>query len=128
MVRNYFMKKNTKRLGLIIAIVAVLCLVCKISPTLEQQVPFNRWVWNHHPVQKIRYYMSDSIIKWLKTEHPTFDEVINKLGIEKEPFDPRDRSQLTYLLKKEVFMDWYVLVIDFNDRDSVIKARVAKMD
>lgn len=72
--------------------------------------------------------MSDSIIKWLKTEHPTFDEVINKLGIEKEPFDPRDRSQLTYLLKKEGFMDWYVLVIDFNDRDSVIKARVAKMD
>ena len=51
------MKRTTKRTGIILIVIAALCITCSISPTLGFQVPFNQRIWKHHPVKKIRYYV-----------------------------------------------------------------------
>ena len=111
--------------------VAVLCLVCMVSPTLGQQIPFNQKVWKYHPVHRIRYYMSDSVMEWINTEHPTYEMVLDRLGIEEEPFEPRNRSHLSYLLKIGAFsfgMDWYILEIDFDDDGTAKDSFISFMD
>lgn len=60
------MKHRIKRLiWIALGIIAVLVVIHSVSPTLGMQAPFNQWVWKHYPVQKIRYYMSDSLIEKL---------------------------------------------------------------
>lgn len=126
------MKEFIQKFGVFFLVIIILCLICKVSPTLEQQIPFNQKIWKYHPVRKIRYYMSDSVMKWLNTEHPTYDMVLNKLGTEKEPFDPQgDRTHLSYLLKIGMFslgMDWYVLEINFNEDGTVKESYINLMD
>ena len=120
---------NTKRFGIALAIVASICLICIKSPTFDQQVPFNQWVWEHHPVRKIKYYMSDSVVAWLNTEHPTYDEVLAKLG-DGVFWQAPDQSQLTYWLKSPyiIGLAMYTLEIDFDDDGSVKEASVVFSD
>ena len=44
------MKKGAKAIVITLIVIVDLCIVCMIWPTLGQQVPFNEWVWKHHPV------------------------------------------------------------------------------
>lgn len=66
------MDNISKRIGIILLVIAIpaLCVVHMITPTFGRQIPFNEWAWKHYPVQKIRYYMSDSVLEWLNTDNP----------------------------------------------------------
>lgn len=51
------MKRTTKRIGIILIVIAALCITCSISPTLGFQVPFNQWIWKHHPGDTYLFYV-----------------------------------------------------------------------
>ena len=123
------MKTATKRIGLIFLIIAALCVVHMITPTFRLQIPFNEWVWKHYPVQKIRYYMSDSVLEWLNTEQPSQEEIMAKLGTDTDPFTPT-RTSLTYLLMSPnlIGLAMYTLEIDFNEDGTFKSAEVVYSD
>ena len=74
------MKKSLKVFLLTMTVLVDLVILCGIAPTLWQQVPFNQWVWEHHPVRKVRYYMSESLIEKLNKERPSYEETLTLLG------------------------------------------------
>lgn len=121
--------RPSKRLWSIFLVIAILFVVHIITPTFGQQIPFNKWVWNHYPVQKIRYYMSDSVLEWLNTERPSQEEIMDKLGTDTDPFTPT-RGSLTYWLKSPVLigLDIYTLIIRFNEDGSFDSAFVVFSD
>lgn len=123
------MKTATKRIGLIFLIIAALCVVHMITPTFGLQIPFNEWVWKHYPVQKIRYYMSDSVLEWLNTERPSRKEIMDKLGTDTDPFTPT-RTSITYWLMSPTLIGlaMYTLEIDFNEDGSFRAAGVVFSD
>ena len=75
------MKRTTKRTGIILIVIAALCITCSISPTLGFQVPFNQWIWKHHPVKKIRDYMSEARVEKLRKESPLSRKPLICLGM-----------------------------------------------
>lgn len=68
--------------------------------------------------------MSDSVEAWLNTEHPTYVEVIAKLG--DGTWQTQDQSHLSYWLRSPyiIGLAMYTLEIDFNDDGSVKEASV----
>ena len=123
------MNKISKRIGLIFLIIAVLCVAHLITPTFGRQIPFNEWAWRHYPDQKIRYYMSDSVLEWLNTEQPSQEGIMDKLGSETDPFTPTRRS-VTYLLMSPnlIGLAMYTLEIDFNEDGTFKSAEVVYSD
>lgn len=123
------MKTAAKRIGLIFLIIAALCVVHMITPTFGLQIPFNEWVWKHYPVQKIRYYMSDSVLEWLNTEQPSQEEIMDRLGTDTDPFTPT-RTSITYWLMSPTLIGlaMYTLEIDFNEDGSFRAAGVVFSD
>lgn len=123
------MKRSTKAIVIIPAVTIGLCIVCMIWPTLGQQVPFNEWVWKHHPVHKTRYYMSNSLVEKLNTERPTLKETIGMLGPESTGFI-QDETHLRYWLHSPrlIGLAMYSLEIDFNDDGSFKDAGVVYSD
>lgn len=123
------MKTATKRIGLIFLIIAALCVVHMITPTFGLQIPFNEWVWKHYPVQKIRYYMSDSVLEWLNTEQPSQEVIMDRLGTDTDPFTPT-KTSITYWLMSPTLIGlaMYTLEIDFNEDGSFRAAGVVFSD
>ena len=124
------MKKPVRYLIITFLVLAVACLTMVISPTLGRQVPFNEWAWKHHPVQKVRYYMSDSILEWLNKEKPSREAVMDKLGDGKlDEISPSSNSdQLIYWLMSKGFLGVYALAIDFNADGSFQEATILCQD
>ena len=124
------MKKPVRYLIITLLILAVACLTMVISPTFGRQVPFNEWAWKHHPVQKVRYYMSDSILEWLNKEKPSREVVLDKLGNEEfdELFPTSNSDNLIYRLMSTGFMRVYALRIDFNADGSFQEATILCID
>ena len=124
------MKKPVRYLIITLLVLAVACLTMVISPTFGRQVPFNEWAWKHHPVQKVRYYMSDSILEWLNTEKPSREVVLDKLGKEEfdEVFSSSNGDHLTYWLRSQGFLSIYTLEIDFNADGSFNEASILNPD
>ena len=125
------MKKPVRYLIIIaLLVLAAACLTMVISPTFGRQVPFNEWAWKHHPVQKVRYYMSDSILEWLNKEKPSREAVMDKLGDGKlDEISPSSNSdQLIYWLMSKGFLGVYALVIDFNADGSFQEATILCQD
>jgi len=125
------MDNISKRIGIILLVIAIpaLCVVHMITPTFGRQIPFNEWAWKHYPVQKIRYYMSDSVLEWLNTEQPSQEGIMDKLGSETDPFTPTRRS-VTYLLMSPnlIGLAMYTLEIDFNEDGTFKSAEVVYSD
>lgn len=124
------MKRTTKRIGIIMIVIAALCITCSISPTLGFQVPFNQWIWKYHPVHKIRYYMSESLVKKLNKEKPSVEETIDLLGEDLlGDHHPGDTS-LFYVLKPGAFIGlaMYSLSITFNEDGSYDSAGIVYSD
>jgi hypothetical protein len=124
------MKKPVRYLIITLLVLAVACLTMVISPTFGRQVPFNEWTWKHHPVQKVRYYMSDSILEWLNKEKPSREAVMDKLGDGKlDEISPSSNSyQLIYWLMSKGFLGVYALAIDFNADGSFQEATILCID
>ena len=124
------MKKPVRYLIITFLVLAAACLTMVISPTFGRQVPFNEWAWKHHPVQKVRYYMSDSILEWLNKEKPSREAVMDKLGDGKlDEISPSSNSdQLIYWLMSKGFLDVYALAIDFNADGSFQEATILCQD
>ena len=124
------MKKTVKYLIITLLILVVACLTAVISPTFGRQVPFNEWAWKHHPVQKVRYYMSESILEWLNQEKPSREVVTDKLGKgEFSEFCPSsDDNYFLYRLKSDGFIGEYLLGIDFNADGSFKEASILNPD
>lgn len=125
------MKKPVRYLIIItLLVLAAACLTMVISPTFGRQVPFNEWAWKHHPVQKVRYYMSDSILEWLNKEKPSREAVMDKLGDGKlDEISPSSNSdQLIYWLMSKGFLGVYALAIDFNADGSFQEATILCQD
>ena len=124
------MKRTTKRTGIILIVIAALCITCSISPTLGFQVPFNQWIWKHHPVKKIRYYMSDSLIEKLNKEKPSIEETIDMLGNDSLGNYHPGETYLFYYLKPGALIGlaMYALDICFNEDGSFNKAGVVYSD
>ena len=127
-------KQSTKRIikliGIILLVIVALCVTIWITPTFGQQIPFNEWVWKHHPVQKIRYFMSDDLVNKLKTEKPNIEQVAELLGPEMmggHHIQVGDRW-VSYFLRTPPFLliglDMYTLDIWFDEDGSFIKASV----
>jgi len=127
-------KQSTKRIakliGIILLVIVVLCVTISISPTFGRQVPFNEWVWKHHPVHKVRYFMSDDLVEKLNTEKPTIEQVAELLGHEMmggHHIQVGDRW-VSYFLRTPPFLliglDMYTLDIWFDEDGSFIKASV----
>ena len=74
------MNKISKRIGLIFLIIAALCVVHMITPTFRLQIPFNEWVWKNDPNDRIRYYMSNSLVEKLNKEKPDVLHTAEMLG------------------------------------------------
>ena len=124
------MKKPVRYLIITFLVLAAACLTMVISPTFGRQVPFNEWAWKHHPVQKFRYYMSDSILEWLNKEKPSREAVMDKLGDGKfDEISPSSNSdQLIYWLMSKGFLGVYALAIDFNADGSFQEATILCID
>ena len=125
------MKKPVRYLLIItLLVLAAACLTMVISPTFGRQVPFNEWAWKHHPVQNVRYYMSDSILEWLNKEKPSREAVMDKLGDGKlDEISPSSNSdQLIYWLMSKGFLGVYALAIDFNADGSFQEATILCQD
>ena len=124
------MKKPVRYLIITFLVLAAACLTMVISPTFGRQVPFNEWAWKHHPVQKVRYYMSDSILEWLNKEKPSRAAVMDKLGDGKlDEISPSSNSdQLIYWLMSKGFLGVYALAIDFNADGSFQEATILCID
>ena len=124
------MKKPVTFIVITLLLFAAACLTVVISPTFGRQVPFNEWAWKHHPVQKVRYYMSDSILEWLNEEQPSREVVLDQLGEEysDEFFSSSDDNLLTYWLKNDGFIGIYLLGIDFNADGSFKEASILNPD
>ena len=123
------MKRTTKRTGIILIVIAALCITCSISPTLGFQVPFNQRIWKHHPVKKIRYYMSESLVEKLNKEKPSVEETLDLLGDDFLGSHPGS-TYLFYVLKPDVFIGlaMYSLDISFNEDGSFKSAGVSYSD
>lgn len=128
------MGKSTKRIvkltGIILLVIVFICVTISITPTFGLQIPFNEWVWKHHPVQKIRYYMSDDLVTKLNIEKPNIEEVAELLGPEMmggHLIQVGDKW-VTYFLKTPPFhfmgLDMYTLDICFEEDGSFIEASV----
>ena len=124
------MKKPVRYLIITFLVLAAACLTMVISPTFGRQVPFNEWAWKHQPVQKVRYYMSDSILEWLNKEKPSREAVMDKLGDGKlDEISPSSNSdQLIYWLMSKGFLGVYALAIDFNADGSFQEATILCID
>lgn len=124
------MKKPVRYLIITFLVLAAACLTMVISPTFGRQVPFNEWAWKHHPVQKVRYYMSDLILEWLNKEKPSREAVMDKLGDGKldEIFPSSNSDQLIYWLMSKGFLGVYALAIDFNADGSFQEATILCID
>ena len=124
------MKKPVRYLIITFLVLAAACLTMVISPTFGRQVPFNEWAWKHHPVQKVRYYMSDSILEWLNKEKPSREAVMDKLGDGTfDEISPSSNSdQLIYWLMSKGFLGVYALAIDFNADGSFKEATILCID
>ena len=124
------MKRTTKRIGIIMIVIAALCITCSISPTLGFQVPFNQWIWKHHPVHKIRYYMSESLVKKLNKEKPSVEETIDLLGEDFLGDHHPGETYLFYVLKPGAFIGlaMYSLSITFNEDGSYDSAGIIYSD
>ncbi len=131
---------NMKRVLLyVIAIIAglfILAVVWSQYPTLGKQVQFNQSVWerSHKPLDRIRYYMSDSLVEKLKDEQPTIEEAVELLGVNHlvaGDYRPSDRS-LYYFIGCPPFyimgLEMWVLWIGFNEDGSFKDAEVALWD
>ncbi|MBQ9398907.1 MAG: hypothetical protein IJU08_10495 [Bacteroidales bacterium] len=125
---------KTKYIGLIFLVIIAVCVVFSITPTLGQQIPFNEWTWKHYPVDRIRYYMSDSLVDKLNTEKPNIMQVAEMLG---ENMMGGHRVQLgdthiTYFLMTPPLLlfglDMYTLELGFNEDGSFQSARVVFSD
>ena len=124
------MKRTTKRIGIILIVIAALCITCSISPTLGFQVPFNQWIWKHHPVHKIRYYMSESLVEKLNKEKPSVEETIDLLGEDLLGDHHAGDTYLFYILKPGAFIGlaMYSLSITFNEDGSYDSAGIVYSD
>ena len=131
-------KQSTKRIikltGIILLVIVALCVIISITPTFGLQIPFNEWVWKHHPVQKIRYFMSDDLIEKLNTEKPNIEQVAELLGPEMmggHHIQVGDKW-VTYFLRTPPFLliglDMYTLDIWFDEDGSFQEARVVFSD
>jgi len=111
-------------------VIAALCITCSISPTLGFQVPFNQWIWKHHPVHKIRYYMSESLVKKLNKEKPSVEETIDLLGEDLLGDHHPGETYLFYVLKPGAFIGlaMYSLSITFNEDGSYDSAGIVYSD
>ena len=123
------MKKSAKAIVITLIVIIGLCIVCMIWPTLGQQVPFNEWVWKHHPVHKTRYYMSDSLVEKLNRERPTREETTSMLGPEPDGFIQRE-NHLSYWLYSPglIGLKMYSLEIDFTNDGTFMGANVVYSD
>ena len=121
------MNKIVKRIGVILFVIAVLCVTCMVTPTFGYQIPFNEWAWKHHPVHKIRYFMSESLVKKLNEEKPSIGQTAEMLGQEMMGGNIIQQGDtfVCYFLKTgpSVIMglDMYTLNIYF-DKDGAFKS------
>ena len=128
------MNKISKRIGLIFSIIAALCVVHMITPTFRLQIPFNEWVWKNDPNDRIRYYMSNSLVEKLNKEKPDVLHTAEMLGQESmggrhiESWD----THVTYFLMTPPFylmgLAMYTLEIDFNEDGTFKSAEVVYSD
>ena len=123
--------KIVKRIGIFLLVAAILCKLYSEAPTFGRQVHFNEWAWKHYPFSRIRYYMSDSLVKKLNTEKPTIEQTAEMLGYEDMV---GNRIQLgdehiTYFLMTPTFyvfgLGMYTLNIDFRKDGSFESAEVS---
>lgn len=123
------MRKSIKAIGITLIVIAYLCIVVMMSPTLGRQVPFNRWMWHHHPVHKVRYYMSESLVEKLNCECPSQEETVALLGKPGVGSTSSD-SHISYFLKGGGLMSiaMHTLEIYFDDEGAFVSAEVDYSD
>ena len=118
-----------KHIWIVLGVMAGICIVHMITPTFGRQIPFNQWLWNHDPVQKIRYYMSDSLVDKLNEEKPSVEETLDLLGDDFLGSHP-GATYLFYVLKpgELIGLAMYSLDITFNEDGSFNSAGVSYSD
>ena len=122
----YWSRKLLKGIFVTLLVLSAL-LTANVSPTLGQQVPFNQLIWKNPPVRKIRFYMSESLVKKLRQERPNITEVQSMLG--KSDFG-NENTELTYVLKNNGFLgiNVDVLFIQFDEEGEFVNAGVCNWD
>ncbi len=123
--------KPIKRVVIVFLAIVVLFIAYSKKPTFGRQIRFNEWAWKHYPFTRIKYYMSDSLVKKLNTEKPTIEQTAEMLGYEDMV---GNRIQLgdehiTYFLMTPTFyvfgLGMYTLNIDFRKDGSFESAEVS---
>ena len=128
------MKRKAKRIGIILLAILALCITYSITPTLGRQIPFNEWAWKHHPIHKIRYYMSESLVEKLNTEKPSIEQTAEILGHEMMGGHQVQRGDtyICYFLMTPPLLlfglDMYTLNIWFTEEGAFQSAKVIFSD
>ena len=123
-----------KRTGIYLLVAAILCKLYSEAPTFGRQIRFNEWAWKHYPFTRIKYYMSDSLVKKLNTEKPTIEQTAEMLGYEDMVGDriKLGDEHITYFLMTPQFylfgLAMYTLDIDFSEDGSFQSAEVIYSD
>ena len=134
--KSGYMKRVLLYIIAIIAGLFILAVAWSQYPTLGKQVQFNQSVWerSHKPLDRIRYYMSDSLVEKLKDDQPTIEEAVELLGVNHlvaGDYRSSDRS-LYYFIGCPPFyimgLEMWVLWIGFNEDGSFKDAEVALWD
>ncbi len=125
--------KPIKRVVIVLLAIVVLFIAYSNKPTFGRQIRFNEWAWKHYPFTRIKYYMSDSLVKKLNTEKPTIEQTAEMLGYE-DMVGNRIKlgdEHITYFLMTPTFyvfgLGMYTLNIDFR-KDGSFESAVVSFD
>ena len=125
--------KPIKRIVIGFLAIVVLFIAYSKKPTFGRQIRFNEWAWKHYPFTRIKYYMSDSLVKKLNIEKPTIEQTAEMLGYE-DMVGNRIKlgdEHITYFLMTPTFyvfgLGMYTLNIDFR-KDGSFESAVVSFD
>ena len=125
--------KPIKRVVIVFLAIVVLFIAYSKKPTFGRQIRFNEWAWKHYPFTRIKYYMSDSLVKKLNIEKPTIEQTAEMLGYE-DMVGNRimlGDEHITYFLMTPTFyvfgLGMYTLNIDFR-KDGSFESAVVSFD
>jgi len=123
------LRKHKKRSLLItvllfLVIIPIMSAGLELGPTLGTDIRFNNFLWKQSTNNAIRYFMANSIIKMLKENNYSEDEIVELLG---KP----DFGRGGYFLRNSNLffgLGVYILLIEYDEDNRFANASVGNFD